>query len=299
MAAMGNTFPRLLIDAGNSRIKWRLLDAAGAQINGQPVSHSEAQARDNTPDTRPALPEALSAAWAGVPRPASIWISNVAGAAVAAQLGALLDHCWPGSRATTIRAQPAQCGVVNGYAMPEKLGSDRWAGMIAARGRHPNDALLIATLGTATTLDVIDGQGRFIGGLIAPGWTLMMRSLGEHTAQLSALMAAEAPAATGAPASNIGAGTLSEGAPVTAGHDADFFATTTSRAIIDGCRLAQAGLIDSAWRNASAQFGTAVHCIMSGGAAEEVARAVSMPYSRHDDLVLDGLALIAQDTLGV
>ncbi|EGC98520.1 pantothenate kinase, partial [Burkholderia sp. TJI49] len=87
--------------------------------------------------------------WAKLPRPCGAWISNVAGADVAARLDALLDAHWPGLPRTTIRSQPAQCGVTNGYTTPEQLGSDRWAGLIGARAAFPDEHLLIATFGTA------------------------------------------------------------------------------------------------------------------------------------------------------
>ncbi len=62
--------------------------------------------------------------------------------------------------------------------------------MIGAHAAFPGEHLLIATFGaTSHTLEAVDrADGRFVGGLtIAPGWTLMMRSLGEHTAQLPTL----------------------------------------------------------------------------------------------------------------
>jgi len=88
---------------------------------------------------------------------------------------------------TTIRAREQQCGVTNAYTTPHALGSDRWAGMIGAHAAFPGEHLLIATFGTATTLEALRADGCFVGGLIAPGWSLMMRSLGEHTAQLPTL----------------------------------------------------------------------------------------------------------------
>ncbi|WP_250456325.1 type III pantothenate kinase, partial [Caballeronia sp. ATUFL_M2_KS44] len=78
------------------------------------------------------------------------------------------------------------------YADPARLGSDRWAGMIAARAAYPGEHLLVATFGTATTLEALRADGVFTGGLIAPGWSLMMESLGSHTAQLPTLDAASA-----------------------------------------------------------------------------------------------------------
>jgi len=168
--------PSLLIDAGNSRIKWALVQPDGAQIATGALAHGGVDRPD----------------WSNVPTPGSAWISNVAGETVAARIDALLDARWPQLPRTTIRARARQCGVTNSYATPRALGSDRWAGLIGAHAAFRGENLLIATFGTATTLEALREDGCFVGGLIAPGWTLMMRSLGEHTAQLPTLDATAA-----------------------------------------------------------------------------------------------------------
>ena len=165
--------PHLLIDAGNSRIKWALADAQRTLVETGAFGHTRDGGAD--PD------------WSNLPHPRGAWISNVAGADVAARLDALLDARWPGLPRTTIRSRHSQCGVTNGYTTPEQLGSDRWAGLIGAHAAFPGEHLLIATFGTATTLEALRADGRFTGGLIAPGWALMMRALGTHTAQLPTL----------------------------------------------------------------------------------------------------------------
>jgi type III pantothenate kinase len=170
--------PFLLIDAGNSRIKWAVVHADGAQMHTGTFGHGTASGDE--PD------------WSGFPTPGSAWISNVAGEASAQRLDQLLDAYWPGLPRTTIRAVAQQCGVTNRYTTASALGSDRWAGLIGAHAAFPGEPLLIATFGTATTLEALRSDGTFVGGLIAPGWSLMMRSLGEHTAQLPTLGAASA-----------------------------------------------------------------------------------------------------------
>jgi type III pantothenate kinase len=271
--------PLLLIDAGNSRVKWALADAQGVvQRSGVFAHEAEADARGNRPAAAAAdTVESPSAAaqWATLARPAGAWISNVAGDAAGARLTALIEARWPGLAATFVRASAAQCGVVNGYGAPDRLGSDRWAGMIGAHAAYPGEALLIATFGTATTLEALTADGRFVGGMIAPGWSLMMRSLGEHTAQLPTLEDDTLPTLGGELAAQR------------------WFATDTRRAIAAGSLLAQAGLIERAWRELCGSWGKAVRLVLAGGAASEVSGALSVPYTRHDSLVLAGLALIA------
>jgi type III pantothenate kinase len=174
-----------------------------------------------------------------------------------------------------VRARERQCGVINGYGTPERLGSDRWAGLIGAHAAFPGEPLLIATLGTATTLEALTADGRFVGGMIAPGWSLMMRSLGEHTAQLPTLAAESVRTLVG---------------DALAQH---WFAADTRHAITAGSLLAQAGLVERAWRELCRAWNAPVRLVVGGGAAGDVASALDVPYTRHDTLVLSGLALIA------
>jgi len=264
--------PFLLVDAGNSRIKWALADADGTMPDTGVFGHGRAD--DDHPD-RSVSAEPAWQALSG--RPTGAWISNVAGAAAGARLDALIDAAWPGLPRTTIRALAHQCGVTNGYPEPARLGSDRWAAMIGARVAFPGEDLLIATLGTATTLEALRADGMFTGGLIAPGWSLMMRSLGEHTAQLPTLAAH----AVREPAGATDAG--------------EWFATDTPHAISAGSLLAQAALIERAWHELTRAWKRPVRLVLGGGAADAVARALSVPCTRHDSLVLVGLARIAAD----
>lgn len=261
--------PFLLVDAGNSRIKWALADASGRSLAAGVFAHGGAGSeRDSGMSTDPG--------WSSLPGPpASAWISNVAGAAIAAHIDTLIEHAWPGLPRTTIGARARQCGVANCYREPARLGSDRWAAMIGAHAAFAGEDLLIATLGTATTLEALKRDGTFTGGLIAPGLSLMMRSLGEHTAQL--------PTLTADPARTIGGDVSAH----------RWFATDTPRAISAGSLLAQVGLVERAWQELSQAWGTPVRLVLSGGAADALAHALSVPHTRHDSLVLTGLALIA------
>ena len=264
--------PYLLIDAGNSRIKWALVRADGTQLSTGALAHASEGGADR-PD------------WSSLPIPAGAWLSNVAGEGVAARIAALLDAHWPQLPLTTIRARSQQCGVSNGYTTPQALGSDRWAGMIGAHAAFPGEHLLIATFGTATTLEALRADGCFVGGLIAPGWTLMMRSLGEHTAQLPTLDAAAARGLL-----------VDDGRATDASRRGPSFATDTPRSLSAGCTLAQAGLVERTLRDLQDEWQVRVRLVVGGGAADEVASALKVPHTRHDSLVLSGLALIAADS---
>lgn len=156
----------LAVDAGNSRIKWRLhADGAWRERGWTPT----------------ALPQ-LTTQWSALPRPDRIVVSNVAGAGVADHVAAA---CRPWAvEPEFIRAESGRDGVENGYAEPQRLGADRWAALIGARHAHPGRELLLVLAGTAVTIDSLDATGRFRGGLILPGINLMLDALAGKTAGL-------------------------------------------------------------------------------------------------------------------
>lgn len=235
----------LLLDAGNSRIKWALVAGGARQQQGvAPVAE----------------PEALRQAFAALPAPHRILASNVAGEGVAQEIrGACAAwHC--GVEFITARAE--QCGVRNGYAQPARLGSDRWAALIAAWHRV-HGACIVVTCGTATTVDALSPEGEFLGGLILPGLDMMRNSLAAGTAQL-------------------------DGA---SGEWAEF-PRNTADAINSGAIKATAGAI----REQHRLLGAPGACLLGGGAAGLVEPHLGLPAVRVDDLVLQGLQLIGQET---
>ncbi|WP_145650587.1 type III pantothenate kinase [Pseudoduganella lurida] len=158
----------LLVDAGNTRVKWALVDADA------PLGQWRAQGAV-TLDRIDALP----AQWPFVAD--RVLVSNVAGAAVRAALEAAL-----GAQANVewFASVPARAGVVNGYRNPLQLGCDRFAAAIGAHALVPAQAAVIANCGTATTVDIVGADGRFGGGMILPGLALMHGALARNTAQL-------------------------------------------------------------------------------------------------------------------
>jgi type III pantothenate kinase len=159
----------LLIDAGNTRLKWAVADqgAAAGQWRATGVLAYDELAQP-------------PAAWQGEQE---ALFSNVAGDAVGASLQQALAAAGI-AEARRFRSSAACAGISNGYRDPVQLGSDRFATLVAARHRFPSQALLVVTCGTATTIDALDSSGRFIGGMILPGLLTMAKSLAVNTAQL-------------------------------------------------------------------------------------------------------------------
>jgi type III pantothenate kinase len=232
----------LLIDAGNTRVKWALAAdgaALGDWIGSGAAAHDEFQL--------------LHASWQGRPIRRAI-VSNVAGAGARAALEQIL----PAVDCEWFASVPWRAGVRNGYRDPAQLGSDRFAAAIGAHALEPGKALVVATCGTATTIDALTADGRFLGGMILPGLGLMASSLARNTAQLPHIEPDDA-----APAG---------------------FADNTDDAILSGCVSAQAGAIERACRLLGADL-----CMLSGGAARYIGPALSKPCRMVDNIVLVGL----------
>ena len=159
-----------------------------------------------------------------------------------------------------------RAGVTNGYREPARLGCDRFAAAIGARALAPGQNLIVATCGTATTVDAVNADGRFVGGMILPGLALMAASLAHNTAQLPQV----APGAT-----------------------PPLFGDNTQDAILSGVLSAQAGAIE----RAVAGLGAAT-CIVSGGAAPHIAPALKVAHRMVDNIVLVGLHAAATWPMG-
>lgn len=68
--------------------------------------------------------------------------------------------------------------------LPATMGGDRIAALVGALSLWPGEPLLIVDAGTCVTYEVIDDEGRYLGGNIAPGVEMRLRSMHEHTALL-------------------------------------------------------------------------------------------------------------------
>lgn len=153
----------LLIDAGNSRLKYGLHDKQRWLSQG---------------DTSLLQPDFnLPADF----EPARIIVSNVAGAETGNRIQQALSRF--AARVEWFRASAQRCGLINDYEQPDTLGADRWAAAIAA-WKHLHSACIVVSCGTATTIDLINDQGHFTGGCILPGLDTMLESLARKTAGL-------------------------------------------------------------------------------------------------------------------
>ena len=234
------------IDCGNTRLKWGAHDGTAWRALGL-LEYADL----------PGLADLIRAQ----PRIDQVIVANVAGPQVGdAVLSALtllgVPHVWA-------QSQSAQCGVRNLYVNPEQLGTDRWAALIGARALHEG-ACLVVCAGTATTIDVLDAEGNFQGGLILPGVELMCRALAGNTAQL----------------------------PLARGQFAGL-PRNTADAIVSGCLHAQTGAVERMFAQVADY--PAATCLVGGGAAGQFFDLLGVPKRRIDNLVLEGLARIGRE----
>ena len=236
----------LVIDAGNTRIKWGL--------------HHDGKWRGAgaAPTAKPAR---LTSDWKKITAPEKILIANVAGRPVRRRLEGMLSR-WSVAP-VWVESKRRECGVINGYRDPTQLSVDRWAALIGARSLVAGPCLVV-NAGTATTVDMLRGDGKFTGGAIFPGLDLMKRSLARNTAGLP----------------------LAEGRFSEEPRD-------TASAIETGCQLAQAGAIERMF----AVLGPGAVCAISGGSAEPIAKRLRIPTRVVDNLVLEGLVRIATESM--
>ncbi|MGA8863737.1 MAG: type III pantothenate kinase [Gallionella sp.] len=250
----------LLVDAGNTHIKWALVSGADWLCSGAlPSGQADSLARQIDEHAARLTPAS------GLHEIRQIWASNVAGEQCALHIrntGAEI-----GVEPHFIVAREMQCGVRNGYSTPSQLGSDRWAALIAA-WHLVKRACLVVDTGTATTIDALSARGEFVGGLILPGVELMQRSLASAAKQLKPAPGVYAP-----------------------------FPQNSGDAICSGAIQASCGAIERQYRLLGDD---SAPLLLSGGAAGMLLpyldqKCFGVPSRIVDNLVLQGLLLIARE----
>jgi type III pantothenate kinase len=249
----------LLIDIGNTRVKWAILrDAKMSRMRALPHAGKW-----------DILPRVVRGAGRKVDGVLAVCVAGkrferALAAAVRRQFGLPVDF---------VRSTRQAGGVRNGYRDPWRLGADRWVGVIAARALAGARGALVVNAGTALTLDVVDAHGRHRGGAIAPGPTTMIASLMRGTSGIR--RRAQGAAANGASLRGL-------------------FAADTARALRAGASYASAALVDRAVREARASLGGAPRVLLTGGAVRLLRPYIKSPVRLVPDLVLRGLAVLAR-----
>ena len=161
----------LLLDIGNSRIKWAVTEGRTLARTGA-IPHQGDQS----------IPALLAREWDGI-RPDTIHGISVAAPSVWRSLCHWCHAHWR-LLPRRITSPPADDVIRIAYADPARLGVDRWAAMTGGRARC-SAPFLVIDCGTATTLDLVDESGRHLGGLITAGLDTLRAALGQRAHQLA------------------------------------------------------------------------------------------------------------------
>ena len=246
----------LLVDIGNTRVKWaRLVDG---RIGRQ---HAAANAGW---DAGLYARRVIGRGWErGEGR---IVVSSVAGAPVNELLVAAARQAGA-PPPEFVASERSAAGVTTEYLDPWRLGVDRFVGAIGAHHLASGQPVCVVNVGTAMTIDLVDGSGRHRGGAIVPGPALMVDSLLTQTNGIRRR-------ATGGPSG------------VTS-----LFAKTTRTAIGQGALYAAAAVIDRAIEEARGQVGSRPLVLLTGGGSAAIKPLIRNTSVSLPDLVLHGLAV--------
>lgn len=246
----------LELDAGNSRIKWRVSELSSRQGAATVVGAVQARGAVVATDAQSCIHELLrQMSGMTVQR---ILVSSVRTKNFSAMMARMLNDRF--SVAAEFAGVQASFGAVrNAYQQSERLGVDRWLAVIAAYARAQG-ACCVLDCGTTITLDVVAANGQHVGGYIVPGLLLLRETLGQRSAALQV-----------APISSQ----LVPG-------------TSTEAAIANGVLNMALGFI----RDQHLQLSDAEQTplwYLTGGDAQLLASYIEWPCQLLPDLVLDGL----------
>jgi type III pantothenate kinase len=245
----------LVIDVGNTRLKWAWLTNTGLS-DQQAVVHRDAKAGMWT-----------AALFDTTQRPSRILVSNVAGPEMAKALSKLAKKMFH-VEIEFITATQEYHGLTNGYLDPTLLGADRWLALIGAWTKAKG-ALCVVDAGTAVKVDSVDARGQHLGGLIAPGIHMMREALMSKTSDIAKAASSSTPSLAGVLANN------------------------TVGAVSRGAIFALAGMADRAAEVIEQSTGTVPKLLITGGDAGMITGAMRNHGEIVPDLVLQGLAVIA------
>ncbi len=249
---------KLLVDAGNSCLKWAWLGEDGLQGTGR-LLHGK-----KTPKA------VLEEAWEQLDNtPDEVVVANVAGDTFRRSLTAYCKKRWS-LKADYLKSMAEQCGVRNSYENPESLGVDRWLAMLGARSMR-GTACCVIDCGTALTIDAVDKQGRHMGGLILPGMHLMRQSLVD--------------AASG----------IKERPNLSAARPSTLLASDTDNAIIVGTLYTAIAAIDRIVNDVRAELGNSLQCYITGGEATLFLPLIDQRIQHQPNLVFKGMQAVIND----
>lgn len=240
----------LLVDLGNTRLKWAFAAKTEWEMGAVASGDIDDDAR-------------LSQLWRGR-SPQRVVVASVTAPARLARLLDWLKQNWR-IEPHVVQARREGFGVRNHYDIAERLGSDRWAALIAVRQREQRAAIVIDA-GTAVTIDALSADGEFLGGVILPGLNLARECVAAGTAAIG----------------------------VEEGDASTCLARSTADALAAGSRFGLAGAIERISAEHRRALGADAQLYITGGDAARLLPLLAGAANHVPDLVLKGLAVIAE-----
>ncbi|MGF7148640.1 type III pantothenate kinase [Sphingomonas zeicaulis] len=171
-----------------------------------------------------------------------------------------------GTEALIAGRAPVEWGIALDVVEPQTVGADRAVNTIAAHARHPGD-LIVIDFGTATTFDVVDYEGAYKGGIIAPGINLSLDALVAAAAKLPRI-------AIAAPQTESVVG------------------RTTEDQMLIGVYWGYIAMIEGLVARIRAEIGRPVTVVSTGGLASLFDQHTSVFDAIEPDLTIQGLAIM-------
>ena len=240
---------KILVDVGNTRIKW-CVENHGDIGTGFAVDYKQNQFLNE-----------IHLRWLKLDSPRQLAISSVSASQIAGQIIDLAKKTWPDVEIIIAKSLAKGFSVISAYQQADKLGVDRWLGLIALRKFYPGNSCIV-DCGTAITIDCLDSHGQHLGGLISPGLRLMKQSLYQGAENLS----------------------------YTNKHYKAGLSSFTEAAIYTGTLYAAAGLIEKSINDLC----SCKTVVMTGGDAEMLAKYLGFESIIEPDFVLKGLSLFCK-----
>ena len=243
----------LLMDVGNSRIKWGVLENGDIRRTGHIAQDGIGKRGLQALTTK--LPRRID----------DVFVSNVAGNTFATRLSGVVGmHCECDVRFA--RSARRGWGVTNSYTQPRRMGVDRWVAMVGA-WTEVQGSCLVVDCGTAVTIDALDDDGQHLGGQIIPGVGTMANALASATSDIPSVRPA----------------------PARGGADLGMFGRNTAAAVREGAQNAVSGAVDRAIRTLQSNAYEPV-VVLTGGDSSRILNALCEPPLHRPHLVLQGLA---------
>lgn len=241
----------LLIDLGNSRLKWAqygpdLWNVGAVLLDAEKNSGS-----------------LFDKVWEKIAKPQRVIVCSVSSQERLSALEQWVRTRWSVT-VHVVRPQAEQLGVKNLYRNPQQLGADRWAALIGARGLTAQ-AVCIVDAGTAVTVEALSAGGEFLGGAIFPGLRLLRDSLARGTQAI----------------------------PPAAGDARLTLGRSTEDGVAAGTLIGLAGAVERLTEEYQRTLGETMEIFLTGGDASALAVHLRVSATLVPDLVLKGLARIA------